>query len=388
MCKRWTAQWGQRKQKKVLFCEKFDEMKKILTFALLTATLSLFGQNDNVWTSFWNTDTTLIGYKDKNGAIKIEPRFESFSPARKFEKIIAVVENVEGKWSSYYLTKAGNIVGKDSLYFFDNTPDCESEGFIRFRDRKTDKAGMFDRNGNIVVPTEYNDLTRVRNGMIMAIKGAEREYLDNYREHWKWVGGQEMLIDTLNNILIDNFTYDNYYLNFFSIEKTQNPHFDTRRNSFLAKDGNYYSFIDFEKDFEQWLTNNLFSNLTAETLINASYDTIICSSAKKHWTKSNRQQFVNDNFEVLKSGLLEILKPNCNYSILINGLNSYMYEGVEFEKYFNGCGEGKEWIYPVMELYISYKNKKNFTQNCYHFLRTDNGYKLISATIRNGKIKY
>ena len=247
---------------------------------------------------------------------------------------------------------------------------------------------MFNRNGDIVVPAEYNDLTRVKNGMIIAIKGAEREYWDDSREHWSWVSGQEMLIDTLNNVLIENFTYDNYYLNFFSIEKSKNPHSDTIiRKSFLAKDGSYYSFIDFEKEFKQWLIDDLLANLTAETLTNASYDTITWLSAEKNRTKSNRQQFIADNFEVLKNGLLEIINPNSKYSISISfiGLNPFIYEGVEFEKYFDNCRNAKE-RYPLME--VVKWNKNNSTQNWYEFLRTDNGYKLISITIRDEKIKY
>jgi len=362
-------------------------MKNILILLLITTTLSLFGQNDDIWTSFWNNDTTLIGYKDKNGIVKIEPKFESISIARKFDKIIAVAEYIDEKWNSYYLTKTRKIVGKDSLYIFDNGFDCESEGFIRFRDRKTDKAGIFNRNGYIVIPAEYNDLTRVRNGMIIALKGAKKSYWDKSREHWSWVGGQTVLIDTLNNTLIENFSYDNYYLNFFSIEKTKNPHSDTIRRSFLVKDGTYYSFIDFKKEFKQWLTNDLFSNLTVETLTNASYDTITWSSAERHWTKSNRQQFITDNFEVLKSGLLEIQNPNSEYFISIDGLNPFIYEGVEFEKYFDNCRD-KEWIFPIMNIVISHKDKNNFTQNYFCFLRTESGYKLISVTIRNEKIRY
>ncbi|MEI9958494.1 MAG: WG repeat-containing protein [Ferruginibacter sp.] len=35
--------------------------------------------------------------------------------------------------------------------------------------------GLFNKNGDIVVPAEYNDITRVRNGMIIALKGAEKK---------------------------------------------------------------------------------------------------------------------------------------------------------------------------------------------------------------------
>jgi hypothetical protein len=55
-------------------------------------------------------------------------------------------------------------------------------------------------------------------------------------------------MDTNNNILIENFDPDDN-LNFFSLEITKTPHPDTLRRSFLAKDGSYYSFVGFEKEF-------------------------------------------------------------------------------------------------------------------------------------------
>lgn len=356
----------------------------ILIFLTIISSLTLFGQSNDTWTYFWNKDSTLIGYKDKNGVVKIEPKFTGFSSAGKFEHIIAVSEEKNGKWSSYYLTKNGRIVGRDSLHIFDNGSDCESEGFIRFRDHKTDKAGMFNKNGDIVIPAIYNDLTRVRNGMIIALKGAEKKYWAG-GEHYSWVGGQEFLIDTNNNILIDNFKLDNM-LNFFTFEKTNIPHSDTIRKSFLARDGTYYSFVDFEMEFRQWITNELQNNLTVERFISISYDTITWTSTNG-WAKTNKQKLITENFTILKNGLLEILQPKTDYFISRDGLNPFMYEGVEFEKYYNNCGESKDWIYPTMSIIISHGTKQDFSQNHYEFLRTDSGYKLISLTIRNEKMK-
>jgi hypothetical protein len=355
-----------------------------LIFITTFSTLTLLGQSNDIWTFFWNKDSTLIGYEDKSGIIKIEPKFiRGFTNARKFENIIAVVEEKKDKWSYYYLTKKGRVVGKDSIHIFDNGFDCESEGFIRFRDYKTDKAGMFNKNGDIVIPPIYNDLTRVRNGMIIALKGAEKKYWEG-GEHFGWVGGQEVLIDTNNKILIDNFKLENK-LNFFSLEKSPFPHSNTIRKSFLARDSMYYSFVDFEAEFKQWITNELENNLTLERLLNISYDTITWES-ENGWKNTDKQKFISENFTILKNGLLEILQPKTNYFISIDGLNSFMYESVEFEKYFNNCGESKDWIYPTMSIVISHRTKKEFSQNHYEFLRTDNGYKLISLTIRNEKM--
>ncbi len=357
----------------------------IIIFFITISGLTLFGQSNDTWFSCWNKDSTLVGYKDKNGIIKIEPKFiRGFTNAIKFENIIAVTDEKNSKWSNYYLTKNGKVIGRDSLHIFDNGFDCESEGFIRFRDYKTDKAGIFNKKGNIIIPAIYNDLSRVRNGMIIALKGAEKKYLEG-GEYFSWVGGQEFLIDTNNNILIDNFKLDNK-LNFFSLEKTNIPHSDTTRKSFLARDSLYYSFIDFEAEFKQWITNELQKNITLETLLSISFDTITWES-KNGWTKTNKQKLLKENFTILKNGLLEILQPKTDYHISSEGLNFFMYEGVEFEKYYNNCGESKDWIYPTMSIVISHETKKDFSQNNYEFLRTENGYKLINLSIRNEKMK-
>lgn len=175
-------------------------------------------------------------------------------------------------------------------------------------------------------------------------------------------------------------------MNFFTLEKTTTIHSDTIRKSFLAKDGTYYSFVEFENEFRQWITKELLNNLTVERLVSISYDTITWESTNG-WGKTNKQKLITDNFTILKNGLLEILQPKTDYFVSSDGLNPFMYEGAEFEKYYNNCGESKDWIYPTMSIIISHKGKKDFTQNHYEFLKTDNGYKLISLTIRNEKMK-
>jgi len=356
----------------------------ILTFLTTFSSLTLLGQSDNVWYSFWNEDSTLVGYKDKTGIVKIEPKFISFMSAGKFENIIAVSEGIDGKWNNYYLTKQGRIIGRDSLHIFDNDSDCESEGFIRFRDHLTDKAGMFNKHGDIAVPAIYDDLTRVRNGMIIALKGAEKKYWAG-GEHYSWIEGQEFLIDTNNINLIDNFELDNN-LNFFTLEKSTNPNSDSTRRSFLANDGSYYSFIDFESEFKQWINKELQDDLNLERLIAISADTITWES-EEGWERSDNVKVITDNFKLLKNGLLEILNPETEYFISKDRLSHFMCDGVEYDKYFNTCGESKDWIYPTMAIIISHRDENKFTQNHFEFLRTNNGFKLISLTIRNERMK-
>ncbi|WP_222867747.1 WG repeat-containing protein [Sphingobacterium phlebotomi] len=350
----------------------------------------LWGQTEDTWTAFYNQDSTLVGYKDRSGDVKIPPKFAGYMTAIKFDDIVAGLERNGEKWISYYVNKDGKVFGTDSMYIFDNTADCENEGFIRFRDRESDKVGLFDKKGSIVVPAMYNDLTKVRNGMLVGLKGAEKKYarendppVDNY---YTWVGGEEVLLDTLNNIVAENFTNDNK-LDFYSIEITSKPSEDKSKKSFPSNDGTYVTFIDFVEEFKIWLANDLLSDFTTEKLLQASHDTIVWESTKG-WAKTEKRAFIENNFQLLKHILSEIKEPETNYAVFLNGLNPFMYEGAEFDKYFNNCREAKEWQYPVLSVVISYHyGKEAMSQNRFDFLRTENGYGLISSTIRNAEIK-
>jgi hypothetical protein len=357
----------------------------ITVFILIPA--SLFAQEKNTWVSFWNKDTTLIGFKDKHGVVKIEPKFTGFTNAGKFEHIIAATEDVNGRWESYYLTKTGKIIGKDSLYTFDNTSDCENERLIRFRDPVTHKVGMFNGAGEMAIPAEYNDLSRARNGLIIARKDAVW-YPDKSSEilQFPWLGGKTILIDTGNKILLDSFTI-NLNLNLFSLQISEQPSEDTLRQNFRSTDGKYYSFIDFDKEFESWLQFSLLNHLTKADLLTICDSKIVCWKDSEGWVSVPKQQFINKNFEMIKAKLAALKFRGSKYNIFNEPLNPYIYESPEYEQYYNNCGEPQDGAYPVKNIVISYSVKRKLTQDFFEFLRTKYGYKLISVTIRKGRIR-
>lgn len=365
-------------------------MKKILliSYCFLIGSIA-FSQKSNHWTAFMNEDETLFGYKDANGTIKIPPKFSSVYYTDKFEHIIGVIEKNNNTWEGYYLTKAGKKTGRDSLYIFDNTMDCESEGFIRFSDLKTENVGMLDRNGEVVIPAQYNAISKVQNGMVLALKGAEKQYWEHNDHagcnHYSWTGGQEMLIDTLNNVLIENFSYTDK-LNFYSLLKTKEPHPDSVRMNFLAKDGNYYSFIDFEKEFSGWL-NKFLVNLTKEKMLESSYNSVCSWDNDRGWVHTSKERFMDNNFLPIQKKMSVIMDSATEYTLFKSGLNPFIYEDPAFDNYYNNCREALEWKYPVMSVVVTYYKNKEIQQNHFDFLRTDKGYKLISVTLRDAEIK-
>jgi hypothetical protein len=298
-----------------------------------------------------------------------------------FNNIIAVsrFDTKNKKWEDYYITKTGKIVGRDSVYSFDNIIAFECSGFIHFRDPKSEKVGLFDKNGNVTIPAEYNALEKIRNGMISALKGARKEYSG---EHYFWVGGKSLLIDTLNNILIEDFfisdngIYMLDFMDFFSVEKTEAPHPDTTRVSFSAKGGGYYSFVVVEREFKQWLLNDLLLNLTPEKLIAASHDTIEWRY-KNYIGKSSKQEFIANNFKSMEKELLQILNPlgkGDSISIWGDVLYPSNDDFISYDKnlpLYHTCYHENP---SLMEIFFKYDIKGG---SVYKFLRTDSGYKLI-----------
>lgn len=318
----------------------------------------------------------------------IEPKFEGFMVAIEFEKIISVMDKVNGKYETYYLNKSGEKFGTDSVHFFDNTPDCESEGFIRFKDKKTDLVGMFNQNGEITVPAEYNALSRVQNGMVWALKYAEKKYWDKHNEsgcnHFSWTDGQELLLSIDNKILIDDFKYEGQ-IDFFSLEISEKAADKPNKISFKGINNKYYTFTDLEKDFNLWLKSYLLSEPTKIKFIENSMDTI--TYWQNGWITLSKTEFIDLNFDVVLSILKTTVDSNSDYFVTVDGLNPFMYTSSTYYQYFNTCGEAKREKYPVMDMIVNHKSSSDLIQDHFDFLKTDTGYQLINVTIRSEKIK-
>ena len=338
-------------------------------------------QKKDTWVAFYNKDTTLVGFKDKQGQIKIPPRFTTYGVARKFDDIIAVSEFRKPKDANYYLTKKGRIVGRDSLYYFDSFPDCECEGFIRFRDPKSLKMGIFNSDGNIAIPATYNYVSSVRNGLIMALTGARRVYpKDPNEEHFDpWEGGTDVLMDVNNKILIRNFPY-NDDIDFYSLIVSDEPDKNPIRKNFKGTNGKNYSFISFEKEFDKWFTENMLSEISIPHLAGVSNDSILLWT-NKGWRNGSKETYITKNFGRLKATLSRLRTVKDKYYVSKEGLNPYCYDIDLYAEYFDNCGMPKDWINPVMNVVITPGDRDGFEQDSFEFLRTTAGYKLISFSI-------
>ncbi len=363
-------------------------MKVKLLSILFFISVCAFAQNNDIWTAFYNPDTDDIGFKNSKGEVMIKPRFRGLISARKFDKIIALMDD-ENFSRVYYMLKNGKTFGKDSTYIFDMTFDCESEGFIRFHDSKTDKVGMFNHEGKIVIPAKYSDLFPVKNGMTIALQGAHKEYWEKHNEHsgcnhWSWVSGKNILINTKNEILVEDFP-EPKSLDIYSLKVIEKPIKDENRINILGKNGKYYSFVDNEKLFKNFI-EKLIKNLNKENLLKNSYKEIVYWDEEKGWISAPAKDFIERNYSILSERLKAYFSKKdyqlSDYTPLTEKIEK------EFEHHYNNCDERDINRFPIFNLIISYYEKGKFShQDHFNFIKTEEGIQFISCTIRNHTLK-
>ena len=362
-------------------------MKLKIIFLSLLASCSVFAQKSDIWTSFHDKEGYLFGFKNSKGEVMIEPKFMGFTSANKFDKIAAFMEDTNGEFSSYYMLKNGKRFAEDSLYVFDMAFDCENEGFIKFRDPKTGNVGMFNTAGKVAIPALYNDMTPFENGLSVALKGAKLTKEDD--EHSFWAGGENLLINTKNKVLVKNFQDDQLTLDFHSLRIQSQPEKSAERVSFLGTNGKYYSFIDNEKLFENFLNQKFFKNLSKKNLLKNSYEKIAYWDEEKNWISRSAKDFLEKNHAILLERL-EGYKNKKNVQIMVENYTT-LTEDIEqkIQHHYNNCGRRNMSKYPFFRLVITNRdeNGKFLHQDLFSFLRTEKGIKFISCSIRNHTLK-
>ncbi|MGX1639537.1 hypothetical protein [Sphingobacterium sp. NPDC055431] len=352
-------------------------MKLLLILCAFLLPNVLFAQVSRNLKAFYNADSTLVGYQDRQGKVIVPLSLQAVSRIpSSFDNIISVTEvNDQEEFRSYFLTKTGRKVGIDSLYYFDNVPDCESEGFIRFYDQANDLVGLLNAEGEIQIPAIYNGLGRVNNGMIPALKGAQRKRDSPDDEHSYFVGGKSMLIDTNNQVLIEDFPY-NDNLNFYQVSINGSLPEDGTWEKFKGKNGNTYAFMDYVKEFEQLFPKLFSKEITKEQLISHSYDSIAYwHEDQNQWVFEESPKYINRQGDILKELFESVISGSKKYDISKSSLNYFIFEGESYSMYLDQCGDSLDAKYPVISL--SLYDEFPYVSKTFEFLRTDEGYKLI-----------
>jgi hypothetical protein len=290
---------------------------------------------------------------------------------------------------NYYVLKNGNKVGVDSVYTWDYTTPCATEGKILFRDKKTDKVGFFSENGKIAIPAVYNDAQPFYNGLALTVRNAKRTCLDGKEfnindpcEHWYWKGISSLINDK-NEIEVDGINVEQLdEINWYSLKKG-NQLLDTAIYINLqGRNGKYYSYINYKKEFKQWFNNHYLESLNPLELQKNCFEEIAID--EKEWKIYAKAAFLKKYGKILNNRLNAIKKHTIEISIFSNHLNPYIYTSKVFSKFYMDCGAGTTQQYPVYEVIVNYykKNKQIDYQEHFSFLRTDKGYKLIELSLK------
>lgn len=311
---------------------------------------------------FYNTDSTLYGFKNYEGEIIVDT---VFSKDKNSVKIVSAKEVFNDKYYFYHVTREGKIVARDSFYFFEMDIDCESEGYIRFWDhkRKIDsRTGLLNGDGKVIIPAIYNDMDSSANGLVNCLEGATYKNIEG--EIYQYVDGHHVLRDTLGNILIKNFEPKKGTPYLFDVRITDIPDPDPLRESFKTTKGNYYSFLILEKEMEQWFFNHFCTAASIEDLKKLCFKEIVLNGNPEPITPDCLS---DKEFKEIKESILTAKgKPRISIWRLP------IFDREKYKAFFDHCGNYKQSKYPILE--VSYDAQAEF-----HFIYTAGGFKLTEV---------
>ena len=128
-------------------------------------------------------------------------------------------------------------------------------------------------------------------------------------------------------------------------------------------------------------------NLTKDNLLKNTNKDVFFWKESNGWMSEERESFIERNYVLIEKKLLQLKSKDCSYDIFDEDLSAYNFESAEYKDYFSTCGEAKSWIYPVKNIVISYKDKKDLAQDNFEFLMTKDGYRLIEVSVRKDELK-
>ena len=373
-------------------------MKQLVLPLLLLPAAASSAQTlaESVWTRFDKQEKNerKFGYKDAAGHLRIPARFGQFTHAITFRHIIAVNEDATQK--QYYLLKSGRHVGRDSVYMFDYTFDCESEGKIRFHSRAKNRVGFLNGQGRVVIPAVYNYVTPFHNGLAIGLAGARAKCFSGEKdtvtcEHPGWVGGRTVLINERNEVLLNlpaGFGWPR--LNLYSANSNAAASDTATTITLRAINGDRYSFIDYEKEFAHWFYNVFVPAVRsgkAENVLPLCYTELTTSSRPfKGWQHVERAAFVQKFYESeLRPKIGALQRGASSVDIFSSDLNMLIFPSQNFQRFLTDCGEHAQDKYPAFEVVLTYPAQvgaqHNTYQNHFEFIRTANGYRLFCVAL-------
>jgi hypothetical protein len=172
-----------------------------------------------------------------------------------------------------------------------------------------------------------------------------------------------------------------------SIKAGNKPDSDPVRVSFKGSDGVYYSFVDYMKEFEKWMESVFLKSLDVVSLKANSFPLISVWRDARGWSLDESGKLIDRNFGLILSKLANAKDGQFETAIYSGDLNFMIHEAPEFEPYYDNCGDHLSWKFPVLTYSINLKTDKFSPQHQFHFLRTQNGYKLFDINFKDDELK-
>ncbi|UJF24160.1 WG repeat-containing protein [Suttonella sp. R2A3] len=345
---------------------------RVAALALTSSVLLAQAASDDLWTAFDGFDENgeiLIGFKDADGEVVLEPQFSGITHAKRLEHLMGYLQYDENTVSSGVLLKTGERLDYRP-YAPDAISDCESEGTLRAYNADWD-MGLLDHKGQWIIPAEYNHLSRVQNGMSVVLSGARRSSDD---EHWSWLGGSRSLVDRDGTVIVADFVGDVDAIDWFSFAIGDSD--DPLRDVWQGVDGKRYNAVNTQREFNAFVEGGLVNALAAERYDGLLFEEIVLYYQDKTLT---REQAVNDPAMVsflrafkqaLASGVeYKPYRRDKEFGIFsLNLPRSWL-------DYVNHCDDFYESCYPVYQ--ISW-GAPDDTRTVW-FLRSEDGYQILAV---------
>ena len=390
------------KEKNILTPHNIIRSCLYLLLSCLLFPHAIAAQTSDPWVRFCDS-SELCGYKDLQGNIKAPAIFNSrfMSSPDTFYNIVAVSE----KTKQYYLLKNGKKVGLDSVYSFEWDYDCEQEGKIRFQDHKLNRVGFLDRNGLPIIPAIYSYASPFRNGLSLVCYGASLKCVDEFEgadtsncEHYAWTGGVRRIINEKNEILIDSLDWDYKNLNWYSLQTNMPSPDSSLYYTETGRQGMAYSFVDYDKEFTLWFYHVFIPSMeSTRNVRDYLFEEVRTHMKGQGWVNQDKNVFLDLFPSALSSQRFQTNELK-KISIGQSHFNHFIFDTPIFRKFYNACGYQDD-RFPVYIAIVNYNklrqppptpdkegNIKSLHvidyQESFEFLRTKNGYRLISATFR------
>ncbi len=370
----------------------------IIFSVLLLFSVHCFSQQPEYLLKFIDSTTMKAGYKTLDGNIHFSATLDEGSTmANTFYTIVSAYEIRNDVRYHFYLLRNGTRLFERKVKDNDFLPFCESEGKIGFYDAVKRKFGFLNSSGKVIIPAIYDGVHRFVNGVCLVDKAKASAKRD---EGEMPEAMDEFLINEKNEVLVKDWTWEDSYLNLYSMKILDAPVDTEFWVSMQGVNGKWYCFMDYQAEFISWYFKDFVPALYGadKGFERFVFDSLSVRKAKEEGIVSRKDFLAKYSSSALASSL-DTAGGKTIASLNSGGLLYELKTLSQCRKFFNPCGREFEEKYPAFDLMINHFKKRTAKQSfppphpmpgesadrvidfreSFCFIRDDDGYKLIST---------